>query len=489
MDNINYENQKDQKNRKALKYLSIYINLFVLIILIFFSIYTYENIEYINTWSKIISTIIVLMFVLHSLQFYFMKLKYYDFRIWFIYLFYLFIFGRVILHGFNLDSDIFWDLMPRFSNNLLYETSLYSICFLQATFIGLIFFPNTNRKIKKESKLFKEKSSLEVNQLVYRMGIFIVLFSLPFKLFIDIGSVILAQGSGSYANFAPIGPFIDISYLFVPGVIAMISGAKKNNKIIDILILIIILYFVIIMILTGDRRYSVTGIISMILAYSLTRNIQITFVRTVFLGVGGLIFFNFLAIVRKIRQQDLTSLLGFISEHGKELFSFNVIYETVSEFGITFFSVVQVIQNVPSEVEYLYGLTFIGSIPSLLPSGFLLEDFYRNISISKLVSEHSTGASITGDFFANFGWFGILGALLMGIILSRIFYIKTGKNKSYYIAKYYSLFYILINLVRSSYFEIFRISFLVYLFPLLIMYLINSRSKAKRSNEIRNYIN
>ncbi|GAB1475508.1 hypothetical protein MASR2M70_03400 [Bacillota bacterium] len=92
------------------------------------------------------------------------------------------------------------------------------------------------------------------------------------------------------------------------------------------------------------------------------------------------------------------------------------------------------------------------------------------------------GASIIGDLYGNFGWFSLIMAIIFGAITSKIFKFGNNEENRLYCAKYYSLFYILINLVRASFFEIFRPAFMVYFVPILIMWLLEKSNKAKHKN-------
>lgn len=462
------------KNYKKLFY--IYLNIFILLLLLILSFFFLENLYFINKWTDTISVITLILFLFHCIQIRNFRLQYYDFRVWFILLLYLFMFGRILLHSIELENYIFWNLMDRFPDELLYETSLYIICFIQSIFIGIIFF-NNSKKSKGLNKLLQGKSEKEINKLVLYTGIILSLFAFPFRLYIDLKNIIGAKSSGSYTQLSHVGLMDDFAYLFIPGIIGIISGSKRKSIFANIIFITVILYFILTMLLTGDRRYPVTGIIALVLSYMTKNNIKIKIFKLLSIIFSSIIFLNILTIIRKIRLGNLDSIISIISTYGNDLFSLDVVYETLSEFGLSFFSVVQVIQNVPEVINYLYGLTFVGSILSLLPIGFLLGDFFKQISISNVVNQYHTGASLIGDMYANFGWFGILGGFLVGIILSKLFYFGENIGRSYYILRYYSLFYILINLVRSSFLEIFRLTFIVLFVPIIIIYLLRTWKK------------
>lgn len=473
----------DNKKKMACVIFNI-INLSILAILLYFTSVTYKEYNFIENWAYTVSIMAIFLFCIQLLQFYVGNIKFSDFKIWFLILTYLFMFGRVFLYAFDPEAKVFWNLMVRYPDDLLYKTSLYILCYIQSIFTGLMFF--LNKHSTKEKKFLQGKSSAEIDYLLYTSGLILCFVSFPFKLYIDINSMISAQSSGSYLSLTgQSGIFDDISFLFVPSILAIIIGTNKKRKLPTALMIITILYFVMTMITTGDRRYPVTGMISILLCYVVVKNVKFSFVKIISIVGVSWVFLNILTIIRNIRADNLVSISEFISSYGSQLFSLEIIYETAAEFGISFFSVVEIIRNIPSTVPFVYGISFIGSFTSLLPIGFMFGEFYKKVSISKTINEiagYPVGSSFPGDLYANFGYFSFLAAILFGILLSKIFYTSNADAKNFRYFQYYSLFYILINLVRSSFFEIFRSSFIVYFLPMIIVMLLSKRLSQKSEN-------
>jgi hypothetical protein len=473
------------RSKKTLKpFFYTFFNFVVLFVLLFFTIFTFDTLGRTENWAMIVSILSISLLIYQGMQLYFRKIPYTDFRIWFILLLHIFMFGRVYLHAFNLDIDIFWDLMYRYPSDLLYKTGLYILLYIQAIFIGLMF-KIKHRSVKtNKSLLIKISEDNETDRLLFNSGIILLLFSVLFRLYIDINSIIATQINSSYSAIKQhVGLADDFAILFVPSILLIISGTPKNKKWSIVFLCTSIMYFILVIILTGDRRYPVTGILAIMLCYLSRNNIKFSFMKMIPLLIGAGILLNILTVIRKIRIENLTSVFDFFSKYGKELFSLNIFYETLSEFGLSFFSVVAVIKYIPTTVSYLYGLTFIGSITSLAPVGFLFGEFYDRISVSSStinkLDGYPVGATLAGDLYANFGWFSIFAAIIFGAALSNLFIFKDGGKQNYYFARYYSMFYILINLVRSSFFEIFRASFMVYIFPIIIMMLLKQRASKK----------
>src|SRR5690625_3370093 len=100
------------------------LNVFILISLLIFSNLSISSFINLDNWARIITILSLTLLLYHLIIFYFLKYYFTDFRIWFIILINLFMFGRVYLLGFNQGEDIFWDLLNRYPDELLYTSCL-----------------------------------------------------------------------------------------------------------------------------------------------------------------------------------------------------------------------------------------------------------------------------------------------------------------------------------------------------------------------------
>lgn len=457
----------------------IFINITILISLTIFSFSTVNKTNYIFNWANIITTLSLILLAYHLIIFYKLKVNYSDFSLWFILLSNVFMFSRVYLIAFNLNEDIFWDLLSRYPESLLYETGLIVLCILQGIFTGLTL-QKKSKKINNSIFLMKlEKRDLKKG--LYNTGLILLLISLPFRLFIDINNIFHAQSASSYSSVSVQSGIVDdISLLFVPGIIYILSSKKKSKKKYLFMLTIVISYFIGIMILTGDRRYPVTAIIAFVLCYMETFNRKMSLRKIVLYLLSGSFLLNVLSVIRNIRSENLTSVYDFFSTYGKIILTNNPILETLSEFGLSFVSVVGVVKNIPEVIPFQKGLSFFGALPSVFPVGWLLGDFFQKVSISRLINnieDYPVGATIIGDLYANFGWLSIFIGIIVGIVLAKMFQLNNNRIVEYQRANYFSLFYILINLVRSSFFEMVRPTILVYIIPLGILYILLANTK------------
>lgn len=445
--------------------------------LVLFSYLTWCNYDIIDQWSKVTSKLAFIMLVFQLISFKYKRVNYTDFRLWFIILSYLFMFGRVFLHAYGLDSRIFWNLMPRYSSINLYHASMYILCVIESLFIGFILRDN-QKKIKGN---IVEIGKAPKNNLMYNAGILLLAFSIPFRLFTDITWILQTQVSSSYSSLAGnSGLADDFAFLMVPSIIYIITSGRLRRKSALSIVLLVVGYFVIVMILTGDRRYQVTAIFALILCYLRLYGVKFKVKQIIIWGVGGLLILNFFTVIREVRGNELTSLGTFFKYYGSDiLLGTSTLYETLAEFGLTFFSVVHILEYVPQYISFQYGFSFIASIPSVLPIGWLFENFFHKASLSGIINPIAgapVGASLIGDLYGNFSWFAIFAGIIIGTLTNKIFRMESSTSNRLRCAQYYSLFYILINLVRATFIEIFRPSIMIYCIPLFIMWILKKNN-------------
>ena len=272
------------------------------------------------------------------------------------------------------------------------------------------------------------------------------------------------------------------------GLVCLFFSGKIDKKKSKIILLVSIAYLLFVMIITGDRRYQIVGIITLFLSYVKIYDIKI------FVGIKGLftaLFSYFILglfyLIREIRSSSLFGLVSFIETYNKVLFNFdtNIISQTFYEFGGSFYTVCLAFKYVPSLVNYKYGGTIFSGILSIIPFGFLIKDselFLNGRLASELMSIGNTtvGGSVYADLFGNFGLIGgIIAAFVLGIIFNNLFYTKTRNNMDcYYLARYYILFFALLHLVRASFTEVIRTS-VWGLFALFVIYKLMWREKSE----------
>ena len=194
--------------------------------------------------------------------------------------------------------------------------------------------------------------------------------------------------------------------------------------------------------------------------------------------------FEFLFVVlREIRQGNMVSLSVFITSYGLRLFDFsNTIFETLNEFGTSFYTVCLGFKGFPDLFPFRYGSTLLSGLIGVIPLGPLYTNsyIYRYGRVVEVVNTYfgtHPGGSIYEDMYTNFSYFAYILLIFFGYFTSNLIFKDSNDNRKKMI-RYYILFYALIHLCRASFTEVIRTSVWGLIIPLFIYKLISIRSKA-----------
>lgn len=453
-------------------YKSMFINVFNFILLVYFIpliyLYIIDN-QFISKWEIFISINSILLLIYQIVLMRIRKIKIIDFRFIFIILTHMFLFGQIYLIALNMESLLFYNVIQRYPSTLIFKASIYGLAYTQFIFSGMVCTINPSKLNSDNDTSIKSVSK----KAMFFTGSVIILLAIPFRLYVDIISIIHTNDSGIYTGSIGFsGISTDVAILLVPGLIFIIFSKKLSRKKTFWFIAAFLVYSLIIMILTGDRRYSVTGIMAIILAYIANYEKKIPIKKFFFYVFLLLISLNFLAIIRTIRVSQIVGIFEFFDYYGSDIISLNPIFETLNEFGSTVLTIAFPMKHFPSNFSYLRGLSFYGSIPSILPLGPILGDFFTQVAFTtevlNQIEGYPAGGSLPGDLYANFGLVGLPIAFVFGHILNRIFIVRKNSMHQYDLAIYYSLFFILINLIRATFIEVLRNSIIVFIIPYVI---------------------
>ncbi len=461
--------------RKKIK-LSTLFNVVYLVALCLFCYFQWNTP---NNWQQFITVLIgcTIFFQFFTCR---KEISYKQFGFWFIMLSYLFIFGRIIVVGLNLSSTMFGQMTyeNRFRADDMYHTSLFALCAIQSVLVGLIAKNNMKNENASGLKWYDRISDYQMRMI----GIFILAFSLPLRLYIDFRFIFIAQSQGSYGGISGVSGYITtLAYLAVPAVMMIMLSINKDNIARKLIFYIVVIYNLLIMVLSGDRRYQMTTIIAFFLLYQKEKEGRTKIWKIILLGFIVFFILRMLLTIRQIRYGGLSDIPGFVQKY--LFFDFgieDVFIETLSEFGITFFSLVGAIQYVPMSIPYSYGMTFLYSIPSILPLGLILGDLFKAASPARAINtltNLNVGSSLFTDMYANFGWFSLPFLIIAGRIIRRIFKDTGLGNQKMRDVIYYSQFFILLNLVRASFVEVLRSSLWCYFIPYFIYYLFTIKKR------------
>mgnify|MGYP001179323856 CR=1 FL=1 len=393
------------------------------------------------------------------------KRNLFDVCVWFVLLSYAFMFGHVVTYVFELQTTLLWDPSPIYSSTSKFHASVFAIACLCLFTAGSMLAGNTRVRKRNESDLPSEK--------LYYVGLVCLIIGFVCNAYSALSVVSATQMTGSYASYTDAstnGLITSIGFLFVPGVIFLLFSKKLSSIKQAMLLVCSMGYFVAIMTLSGSRKTAIFAILALMLAYLSNKDKRTSVIRITAVVVLGVLFLNLIYIIREMRF----SLNEIVPSFLRSLQSFDylesIVRESLTETGLTFYSVAGIIQTVPDVIPYEFGMTILRSICSVLPIGWAVGDFFDLGSSTYVVNRYlgaPVGASLIGDFYWNWGPFGgCLASALFGYVLARIRN-KLISHKELF-PFYLSISYIVLFGVRAGFFELARPLFLVVLVPYII---------------------
>lgn len=398
------------------------------------------------------------------------KRKYYDVCVWFLVLSYAFMFGHVFTYVSEMQTTLLWDPTAVYSRQAKFHAAIYAVAALCSFTVGCM--------VAGTAKPIDYKTKVGANDRLFYIGVGCLLAGLICNVYSSWSVVSVTQAAGSYASYTDAstnGVVTSIGFLFVPGVIYLLFSQKLTSSGQLLLFGGSVVYFLSVMTLSGSRKTAIFAIVALALAYIVSRTPKLSILKLTGICVLGLLFLNLVYVIRETRF-DLLEVIPTFLESVKSLdFLESILGESLTEMGLSFYSVVGIVQTVPAVFPYELGMTIVRSVCSILPIGWAVGDFFDAGSSTYVVNQYlgaPVGASIFGDLYWNWGFIGgCIASLAFGAILALMF------NRLAFsielLPQYLSIGYVLLIGVRSGFFELARPLFLVVVVPLLIdfMYL------------------
>lgn len=448
-------------DRSASTYMRAFFQMIILIALVIWGMQAKDG-PVPGNWEQQIGYLALILMANQIISLWNCGCRFTGFEMWFIVFFYLFMFGQVMLKGVfgvsEIESTGYTQTImdPRYNDSLMYKSAIFIICCIQAVACGLI---------RKKTEFGKNIEQRKVSSRLYKTGIVLLIIGIPCHLWYSIDMVFQAQAGSSYdAIEEGIGLIDDFANFLVPGMLCIIFSNKISKLRMRFIIAGVLTYLALVMITTGDRRYQTVTMIVLILAYMRGNNIRFS-LKQVWLVAAAMVLLNGFVVLRNIRTNSLVGVGDFFSAYGSNLFAFdnNVIYQTMYEFGVSFYTVCLAIKNIPAQLSYRFGATLISGGLTIIPVGFVYQDwdiytFGRIAPKLMQLGRTSVGGSMIADAFGNFGWLGgIVFSFLIGVFFKKVLTFKRDtKNVELQWAKYYTVFYACIHLVRASFSEVIR---------------------------------
>lgn len=422
------------------------------------------------SWIQGFSAIAIMLMVTQIVSFKALKIQFSDIRCLFIFLSYLFLLGRYFVYAMGQDEN--YNLFfYRYTNSELYKTAIYSLAFIQAFFLGLISF-SRNLGSNKFFKNDGESSS----KTLYSTGIIIFLISFPCEVYRNIIIMMAQSATDSYIaeNLVDInGVVTALGRLSAVAIIFIVCSLRLNKRNAIMLVCMFIGFEMVFSVFTGARSYAVIAAIVLVICLTNMYRIRISGKIIVAMIVFGYLGVCFISAVSEIRSSSGVTISIFLNSWMQKIISGNIFYEILVEFGNTQNTIGMGIRYFEGTNNFYNGttlvlswLTVIPGIKRLIPEISLR---YNPIDIMKeFMPGYYFGGSLPLDTYINFGKFGIIASLFLGLILSKIMRVNPKKGLSTY-GLYYGMYYIFLRMVRCGVSEVMRL--LVYMF--IIYYAVN----------------
>lgn len=431
--------------------LSITINLVLSFLFYLFLIINWYSVS--DRWPTVILCLACIMLAIQMMSLILKRIPIFDFRYWYSVLCFVFTYGRIFIIAFDLEDRLIWqNLSMNYSDLQSWQAGLLSLVCIQCLFSGMLWTP--------KKTYLKRDGSLVPNRRFFLAGLVLIVLLLPFKIVVDYQNYILMKASETYAQAEVNGVVGNLSLLFPLGfVLIVFSGKISKYK-----CLLFIFFYAVLMlffsIYTGDRRNVITSIIALFLTYFFVYKPKVTFFKVILFILLSTAVLYLLVVIRELRSSgsgSLKTVFEFLSAN--PLSFMDILIDSFSEYGITYYTYANAIKFYPTEINFFYGSSYVLWIVLAIPGIGVILPAINDITSTSKYPESVLGYSVGGSFgqeaYANFGLLAGVFLFLLGLILiSRIICLyKKGKKQQLY---YFVFVYFLMSLPRASIIEFSR---------------------------------
>lgn len=245
----------------------------------------------------------------------------------------------------------------------------------------------------------------------------LIVAGLPFWLYVNISKIAGAATDayrGVYSLVIP-APVQAASFFFEAGLLLMLLVVGRERK--GTALFWAVVAINVVLMATGSRQYSVCFLAVWCLVYFCYLR-KLSAGRAVGMVVVGVLLLFAIDAFGELRTAGF-SIESFSSYLANASF-FDVVWDSLGEFGCAFSTLVVCMGYVPTGLSYGLGSSYLAGLLSVIP---MLVSYFPGLKSATLFTRlipgtSSFGGSMLGEFYYNFGWFGLVGPFLVGALLA-----------------------------------------------------------------------
>lgn len=458
---------------KTKNYLLIW--LFITVVYSLFCISYRNTLEYEVILFIGVSSIVLLLFQIRSIA----KIQGSILSLCIIYLalFYLFQNGQMLLYLLNVEFGSFY--MEKASSTMTTGVIYASVSNVVAGFSCLCVV--SNKRSQGRQELIDRMNPLAVKKAA-TIGFWLTgMVAIPLVLLKTI--VALRGGYASVRVYEESIPSVlnFFEYMFVPFSFLMLVYDRRGGR----LYTIIILAWFMLTAYCGDRTVGLSGILLLFYIRSLNNGDGKKIKKKTYVGFAILIAVLVFAVswISSARNKQEFNVQGGAG---------GVLVSTVSEMGFSSYPLLIMMDIVPRNEPYQYGVGYLSSFISGLlpanidPTGIISGIMKRRQVYNQWIGDYynygfGLGFSLNAESYINFGWFGFIAIFLIHLVIFS-WLNKIVRNKSSLFAMYSScvLLFLWCTLPRrDSYYVWKALMYAIIVIKIYLMIFVNNYQKKK----------
>ena len=218
---------------------------------------------------------------------------------------------------------------------------------------------------------------------------------------------------------------LSVEGFFIPSLLLLYIGSPNKNYKKASLILFTV--YILVTLFIGGRSDAAVLVASIgLLMYY--RGLKINKRKLIYYGIILYLFLSILPVIAIIRDQANRTFFDYFVLYFSNLGNTDLLSELFSELGGSMFPVIKVMEKVPILEPYNLGKSYYYGVLSIVPNlGFWdihPSQIYANGSswlMNVLNLNYGPGFSMQAEVFWNFGWFGLILFVPIGLLLGKVF--------------------------------------------------------------------